>query len=318
MTSKTLIYKVAKFNNEANTATLQDLLTKALRKKKDALGRRQSLDDGQHRLINYNGPFNNMRVGEMFDYTAGHQQPTANFSETGETLELSSIPPGKNQEFLHSILYFGIRGNSLILSQSLTLRSLQFEDYVNWLLRETNLLSDTDYVAFCDQPPLDIEKQLLSTKGIEIMSPVDFAPSKASAKLNTTTKGISLKPKGLGWDIIKKALPKEIVLPTELAEKELIHDQSLEVTVYLSWSRTGKNDSTAMLDGISNQLRHVDTSLDYTIHTRSGKITRDEIKLRMPVSVSTKANGLIERTDMWNKMNEWLHELVASDKILPS
>lgn len=162
MTTKNLIHKIARFNNETNGNDLQSLLTNALKTKSAALSRRQGTGyQGQFRLINYTGPFKGLRVGEMFDYTKGHKQPTAEFDDVAEQLELSSIaPPDKKTEFLHSILYFGISKNTVILAQSTSLKALQFEEYVNWLLRETGLLSNEDFVALCDQPPIEKEKNL--------------------------------------------------------------------------------------------------------------------------------------------------------------
>ena len=84
----------------------------------------------------------------------------------------------------------------------------------------------------------------------------------------------------------------------------------------LSWSTNQKDDSTELMDRISNQLRHVDTELDYTIHTRSGKITRDQIKLKKLVSIPTNTKGLIRREEMWERIKNWLNELVSDNKII--
>ena len=83
----------------------------------------------------------------------------------------------------------------------------------------------------------------------------------------------------------------------------------------LSWSRSYKEDPTKFLDDISNQLRHVDTELDYSIITKSGRITRDEIKLKKNVSVPTNDEGLIRKEEMWEAMSSWLNTLVTEDKI---
>lgn len=321
MTTKNLIFKVARFNNEANGNDLQSLLTNALKSKSTALSRRYSTDHGgQFRLINYNCPFKGLRVGEMFDYTRGHQQPTAEFDDDAEQLELSSIaPPDDKTEFLHSILYFGIQGNAVILAQSASLKALQFEEYVNWLLREEGLLSDEDFVALCDQPPIGKEKELGKTKGIEVKAPVDLSqsktlPTRVSGEVSDT-KSISLKPSGSAWEALRTLLPAEINLPSKLSADDTIRERSLEVRLFLTWSNNQKDDSTELMDDISNQLRHVDSEIDYTIHTRSGKITRDEIKLKKPVSVPTNSKGLIRRDEMWDRIKNWLNELVSDDKV---
>ncbi len=107
-----------------------------------------------------------------------------------------------------------------------------------------------------------------------------------------------------------------MTLPSELKASEVLLNSALEVTLMLSWSRLNKDDPTALLDRISNQLRHVETELDYTIHTRSGKITRDEFKLRRPIAVGTTSDGLVKKSEMWERMEEWLEILISDEKIV--
>ncbi len=196
MTTKTLIYKVARFNKEMNGKNLQDLLVLAFKKKKSAVSRRQQADSENHyRLVNYNGSHKGMRVGDFFDYTHGQKQPLAKFEEEVEELEISTLaPPDNKSEFLHSILYFGVWKNSIILSQSMSLRAVQFESYLNWLLVECEILSEGDFVTLCDHPPLDLQSEIVNTKGIEFHAPVSFEPIESKVK-GVETKSISFKPK---------------------------------------------------------------------------------------------------------------------------
>jgi hypothetical protein len=320
VTTKTLTYKVARFNREANSTNLQDLLTTALKKKKAALSRKQEGDgENQFRLINFHGFNNAMKVGEFFDYTLGQRQPLAEIDDNAEELRISTLaPPDKHSEFLHSILYFGLWKNSVILSQSASLRSPQFENYINWLLRDCNLLMEGDFVTLADHPPLEKTEEILNTKGIEFHAPVSLFPIETTrAEKTTRIETLRYKPENIGWELLQSILPPEMSLPTELRASDVIQNSALEVTLYLSWSKVRKDDSTALLDRISNQLRHVDTELDYTIHTRSGKISRDEIKLRRPVSVNTTSDGLVLKSDMWVKMQDWLDALIDEERISP-
>lgn len=99
MTTKTLVYKVARFNNETGGKNLQDLIALALKKRKTALSRKQQGDsENQFSLINYNGPHKGLRVGEFFDYTHGHKQPLAEFDDEAESLTISALaPPDKKK-----------------------------------------------------------------------------------------------------------------------------------------------------------------------------------------------------------------------------
>ena len=321
MTSKTLIYKVARFNNEVNGKSLQDLLVSALKKKSAALSRKKQGDSGtQFSLINYHGPHKGMRVGEYFDYTQGHKQPLAELDDNAESLTISALaPPDKKSEFLHSILYFGILKNSVILSQSQALKALQFEAYLNWLLLDCGLLNEGDFMTLSDLPPIELKKDVANTKGIEIHAPVNLEPVEETPaqKDITEVKTIGFRPSSIGWDTLKKLLPDEMSLPKQLNVNDVISNSDLEVTLKLSWSKTRKDDSTQLLDSIANNLRHVDTELDYIFHTRSGKITRDDLKLKRSISVAATPEGLIKKLEMWERMFEWLEILLTQERIEP-
>lgn len=321
MTTKVLIFKVARFNNEKQKKDLQSLLVEALGKRKTAMSRLQEADtDKQFRLINYHGPHRILRVGEFIDYTQGQKQPVARRDKKAETLDISAIaPPGADSEFLHSILYFGVWKNCVIMSQSMSLKSGQFEEYLNWLLNDTGLLKEGNFVILSDPLPLESEEKVKNAKSIEFHAPVSLQPVERKEEKRPNVSGttsIAFRPGNIGWDALRSILPPEIRLPSEFSEKEIIPNRSLEVTLKLSWSRLQKGDPTDLMDSVSNQLRHIDTEVDYVINTRSGKITRDDIKLRLPVSVSTTTDGLIRRSDMWAKMGEWLDRLLDDERVI--
>lgn len=319
MTTKTLIYKVARFNHESQDKNLQDLLTLAFKKKKSALSRIQAGDSENHfKLVNYTGKHKNMQVGDFFDYTHGQKQPLAQFDADVEELKVSTLPPPNDKsDFLHSILYFGIWKNSVILSQTISLKAPQFEAYLNWILSECELLGEGDYVTLCDNPPLNLQSEIVNTKGIEMHAPITFEPIKSRSQTITESQSIAFKPENIGWDLLRKVLPEEFTLPSEVKAGEVILNSALDVKLLVSWSKLRKDDSTALLDRISNQLRHVDSELDYTILTKSGgKITKDDFKLRRQIAVGENEEGLVKRTDMWERMQEWLEILLEEEKIV--
>ncbi|MGB3383954.1 MAG: hypothetical protein WBA64_04695 [Marinomonas sp.] len=330
MTTKTLIYKVARFNHESQDKNLQDLLTLAFKKKKSALSRIQAGDSENHfKLVNYTGKHKNMQVGDFFDYTHGQKQPLAQFDADVEELKVSTLPPPNDKsDFLHSILYFGIWNNSVILSQTTSLKSPQFEAYLNWILSECELLSEGDYLTLSDNPPLNLQSEIVNTKGIEMHAPITFEPIKSPSKQPDNgakqlisqpikeTQSVAFRPHDIGWEILKKVLPEEFSFPNQVKASEVLNS-SLDVKLLVSWSRLKKDDSTALLDRISNQLRHVESELDYTILTKSGgTITRDDFKLRRQIAVGENDEGLIKRSEMWERMQEWLEILVSEEKIV--
>lgn len=179
-------------------------------------------------------------------------------------MKISSLaPPDEKTEFLHSILYFGVWKNSVFISQSISLRAIHLEQYFNWLLTECNLIKDGDFINLCDHPPLELQSEITSTKGIILSAPVSFQAGQAK----DSSEFVTLQPDNIGWEWLKKVLSDELSLPKEVKSDEVLLNSALEVKLLLSWSRLKSDDSTALLDRISNQLRHIETELDYTIMT---------------------------------------------------
>lgn len=312
-TTKRLTYKVARFLDESKGYVLQDLIATALFRRRGALSRRQETDEeGTFRLINYHAQHYKMRVGDLFDYTSGHRQPYATFEKEAETLKVSSVaPPGKQSEFLHSILYFSSWGNHLLMAQSTSLKSKQLEEYLNWLFQESGVLAKQEFVALCDHPPLEKESEIMKTKAIELFAPVSFKPSDDDEK-----KSVTFTPKGLAWEAIKHMLPAGILLPENVGIEDIVANKTLEVKLSMKWRQSRDADPSDLLDQIANQLRHVDDEIDYAIDTKSGgKITKEDFKIARPVTVKVNREGIPLREDMWEKMNTLYSALITEGRI---
>lgn len=314
MATKNLIYKIARINKPKTTETLQDLIDKAMQQRKSASSRKQTVDN-RVILINNHGKYSGTLVAELINYTKGHKQPFAKVDTDAEELEISSLSPEDKSEFLQSILYFSVFRNSVIISQSMSLRSRQLEDYINWILLETEILEDGSFFILSDHPPLEKEDDIISAKSIVFDAPVSITPEGTNKEGEESQTLYKLG--SIGWDVLKKLLPKEVYLPRTVKASELVGTGDLKVSLKLSWERDRKDDSTAFMDKISNALRHVDDELDYTVFTRSGKITKNDVKLNKSVSVLEGKDGLLQRDDMWKKMLRWLEELINEKRIDP-
>jgi len=322
MTTKTLKYKTAEFHNDTTNRTLQSMVQSALTKLKAASKRRNTVDAGSGtvRLINYHSPYKSMRVGELLDYTKGHVQPFTRIDEDAETLPLDALsPPDEQSEFVHSMFFFAIMRNHVIISQSMSLRVRQFEDYINWLLRESEIYDENQFVALIDQPPTN---GISDAKGLELSAPVHFGKQlrggDSETKINVQedeVKNVRFFPKGSAWKALKEFLPPGLEIPEGFDLDEVAKNRELVVKLELSWKRPRKDDSTSLLDGIARQLRHVDDELDYVIQTPSGTITKDQVKLSKSVSIGNYPSGLPKREDLWHEMREWLQYLIQQNRV---
>ena len=321
--NKTLIYKVARFNSESEGLTLQSALKQLQSKKPKASDRNMEVEQGRFRVANYLGVHKNMEVGELFDYVPGHRQPQADIKEGATEYHVHSLAPTqKGREFLDSIMFFGVLDNHVILAQTMSMKAAQFESYINHIMRVSSIFAEGQFVSMDDCPPLDARVRLKNTKSVEFTRPVELETSMAGQSKDhqplqavTDTKSITIKPKGMVWQVLKQFLPDNVRLPEGLSMDEIVQDKSLEVSMRLKWSHLSSKAPTALLDEISNQLRHVDEELDYRIETRSGSITKEQMKLKAVVSVEERAEGLLSRESMWRRIYEWLQQLKQEGRI---
>lgn len=328
-TSKTLKYKTAVFYSDTSTRTLQEMVTAALSKKKLAIERRQDVDasSGVVRLINYHGPYKGMKVGELLDYTRGHSQPYTKIEKEKESLPLQAMsPPDNDSDFVHSIFYFGILNNHVIVSQSMSLKLRQFESYLNWLLHDSGQFKGEQFVSLSDQPTESDAAKILNAKGVEFSAPVKFDHSKSgkgdTAPTRITPPGEEIEslryyPKGPMWKALKAIWPDTLGFPEGIDPDELAMNRELIVKLELKWMRPKKGQSTALIDTIAHQLRHVDDELDYTIKTRDGgEITKDNLKLSCKASIGINSSSkLPKREDMWPQMHTWLSSLIENKRV---
>ena len=136
--TRTLSYKRATFLN--GTPDLQRLLTAALRRHRTVGERMEELhpEDRTRRFINTHRSQLGMLFGNLLIYSPNRNQALLTVAPDAEELDVRQVAPpevdGQRTEFLESILYFGVRGNHVVLLQSAALRARAFEAYLNWLL----------------------------------------------------------------------------------------------------------------------------------------------------------------------------------------
>lgn len=176
-TTKNLTYKIAQFYNVDGSRTLQSVLDAALTAKSVAISRREDVENsGLLRLINFNGHYDVLSVGELLQYTTGDRQPFANIADDATVLQLDTMDLPDGQEFVQGILYYAIFQNHVVVAQSMQLRAQQFEAYLNWLLREAGELQEGQGIVLADQPPTQGggEAVIEDTSTVELAAPVSF------------------------------------------------------------------------------------------------------------------------------------------------
>ena len=137
-------------------------------------------------LLNHHTNFQGMPFGQLVFVEYDKSQTFLRLDETTqeykiEPLDIKTIQPKdeeseelKNQ-FINSILYFGVFENHLVLMQSPALKSNHLEDYLKWLLSNASLLDVTSVLALCDTISKESQEKIKRNpaKSLKIGAPID-------------------------------------------------------------------------------------------------------------------------------------------------
>lgn len=308
--------------------SLEDLLKNALKKLKTVSKRMLDRDSqGERCFLNYHLPHSTengaIYGGEFLQFESGADQNVIEIAEDVEELNVDAIPAGEDKEFVGGSVYFGVKGNHVVLFQSHALRAPDLERYLNWLIiTKAKLLDAENYIQLRDHISKRTAQQLKGVKGIRLKSPlmpsVDISPVIDSGKGIQKSESFRIKPKGPIFQSLKAFLGDGFDLPKDFSEKDLMSIPDLEIVLYLHWKgRHGENEND-FLNKVATELRHVgDDELDYEIEAKHGKMSKKEIKLEKSFSVSWGESGRPKFDELFPKMTGWLESLVLDGKLDP-
>jgi len=320
---KTLHYRRATFLQGNND--LQSVLKKALKKKKNVGQRLENLssEDHTHRFINRNRNQLGMLFGSLVVYAEGTNHPLVTIETEKTELDIEQIAPpskdGKRREFLDSILYFGVKGNHVLLVQSSALTSRHMEAHLFWFLHQAGVLSDEDGVSLNDYTPKATKSKIekAHVKKVSIGTPLETDPileGEAPSRSVEKVKRVKYTPRGLGFDFLKVALGDQWL--NRLKLDEALDDSRLQVSLEISYSYSTTEKSQKLLDNIANSLRHVDQD-DIRIDLKNkGVIHGKELKLSSRIDVRAYG-GVLDESDLYPQMHNWLLESLEQGIIDP-
>lgn len=120
------------------THTLQDLLGELLSVHKFVEDRWEDLGASgkRKRLINHHFSQLGMEFGNFLEFETGTNRLLMTVKNGVEAMDVATVAPpqtnpGLRNEFLDAILYYGVKGNHVVLLQSAGLQARQLQDYIN-------------------------------------------------------------------------------------------------------------------------------------------------------------------------------------------
>ncbi|HBP02797.1 MAG TPA: hypothetical protein DD677_06500 [Stenotrophomonas sp.] len=322
--SRTLHYKRAILKN-GDAADLQQLLTAAIAARKDVETREQSLGAGAGtRVVSGTGVSHGMLTGRLMQYTAGQKQKFfEKDAEAGDykldTTALPAADANQRREFVESLTLFAVSNSHVMFVATLHLGSKAMEDHFTWLLRETGVFTNEDYVLLADQQSQHAEQQLADSgvDGVTIGADLEFevvesVPTVRKTKNRETVPGHKLlRPIGPLAEALKELLGDafgDAPLKSALGRQDRI-----AVTLDLKYSNRNKTEEGfKLMQKLAVAGRHFDEG-ETTVHlVKGGTLKGSDLKVRTSLPVRIQDSGLIDEIDLWVRIHGWLQQAVAT------
>lgn len=312
---KTAYCKKASFQAGSAGKSLQDLLQHAFKDLRLANSRKQTLgaDGKRMRLVNNFATVGGVLCGVLLTYERGTNVLALAEDESAETYDVKQfLPPataeGKRREFLEGVLYFAVADNHVALIQSQAVRSVEFEQHVSWLIRETTQGDQLPLVGLKDAVAPEIEKRIsaLHVKEVEFGTPL-AAPLKsdqiesgeATFRIGGVAKTI-LDALGLG----------------KLVQFKDVLDENVELSLRVRHINKVSHKAQAVVDQLAFGLRNHDGG-DTVITLNDGsKVTGSEAKLQKTMRIQA-TEGVLVADDAFVQLSSWIKDMIQKGEIRP-
>lgn len=310
LVQKKIVYRIASITN--CDSDLQELLGKAIQATQ-VNERQQELNEYEKtfRTINQKWSYRGITMCEMVLIDPGASQPLAVYDESKgvytidaiSTNELSQERLKRNSDFVNSMLYFGVKGNEVVImpSQAINVRAL--ENYLTWLLGEKlDLISNESKFALNKNIPRAVEEQIRSSpvRSIEIGSVLSGTSDDDSEEF-VSSESFSINAKSL-LRVLGAKLKDE--LPFSISD-----DSNIRAKIVISYFRKTNDAGQNFMNHLGTTLRNLDDADVCVTLKNNVKISGEELNLQKVVKISKTDRGLLVNDDISEAMVTWLLDL---------
>ncbi len=176
--SKDVVLSYCKARMLQKGKSLQQLLRSAAKKLDTIEKRTESLGgadggSGVVRFLNDNMATKGMQFGVLLMYTPGKNAAVMEMIRNQQNAKVFLLAPkskdGSRQEFLESMLYFGVLDNHLILKQAARLRFTALDAHLNWFLHEAGVFSKDDGLSLEKAIDFKLKEQIKKTESPRLL-----------------------------------------------------------------------------------------------------------------------------------------------------
>ncbi len=295
-TSKTFIYKRARFESANKELTLQSLLERCYETDGCRTAQGRFLDiGGAIRCINYHGSAynNSMQIGVMVRFEPGRHLPAIRRNDAADWLDMPLSPSEEETDFVQNVLYFGVSGNEIIILPSGSFNAAAFEEYLQWLLKFKSELLDADsYFSLTDYMPPDRQEK---ARYLEIVTQayVEEMPGGANFIAGNATA------------ILSSIFPSDAISLDKIS-----NDSTITAKIRITMQKRPKTTDFDLLDDIADSFRQSE-GIGYSFDTAEGMRISNVKEFRFSKSfiIPTDRNNMPRLESVWEAMHSWLDKI---------
>ncbi|MDG4811667.1 hypothetical protein P8629_01480 [Hydrogenovibrio sp. 3SP14C1] len=326
---RTLHYKLAVMPKAKNT--LQEMLETVVLNNgslKKASDREESISssDDSFRLLNDPVKHRGMFCAKLmlWEKNQSHSAITIDKSATSYSvrtiqpsdLQKQSIAQAQKEEFLESILHFGVLGNHMVIMSSASLTARQLETHLTWLLgTQSKHLPDDGIFSLSDKPTVEAIKKLEKSpaKKVILGAPITAQPKEENeGTTSNSVKSIQFVPAGITGELIS-AVFKNLGAPVPKLD-DALDEANLKLKLEVTYLRQTTKSGQQFLDELSTSMRHAHED-DVVVDLSNGaQLKGKDLKLSTNINVQFN-NGAIDENELYHAMHDWLSHLISEAKI---
>lgn len=270
-------------------------------------------------LMNLHSDGGTFYFGDLTLYTKGYMQALLAEVPDVPSLSVEQQAPPKGKEYIHSMMYWLIINNHVLMIQSRSLLSKQLEEYLTWLLKDrTTAISPTGQVilqAKFDADDVggdlnDIREIIVGGQATRLgtsATAVTEVPVDAKEKVKYSEIGTRKPWPTRAIEVLRAVMNNEADVQKLL--ESVPEGANLDIAVHIGYKARREVSRAPMQEALRNLPEGEITAIG-----RNGRMTGNDIRLSHPVNV-IKSGNLLDPADVVRALREAYKFFVDNGKI---
>lgn len=326
---RTLHYKLAVMPKAKKT--LQKMLETAVLNNgalAKAADREESISssDDSFRLLNNPGNHRGMFFAKLMLWEKNQSHSAITIDKSATSYSVRTIQPSdiqkqnkaqtQKEEFLESMLHFGVLDNHIVLMSSAALTARQLETHLTWLLgTKSKHLPNDGIFSLSDKPTVETRKKLEKSpaRKVSFGAPITAkSGEETSETVSNSVKSIHFVPAGITGELIA-AIFKNLGAPVPKLD-DALDEANLKLKLEVTYLRQTTKSGQQFLDELSTSMRHAHED-DVVVDLANGtQLKGKDLKLSTHINVQFN-NGAIDENELYHAMHDWLTHLISEEQI---